>query len=210
VSDETISTEVGDTSANGDAPASSRRVAPVIVLVVAVVIAAFFVILIRAKSDSTESAYSPLIGKSAPALQTATLDGKSFDLQRRKGSWVVLNFFNSTCGPCVEEHPELVKFVDEQQASGGAEFYSVVWDDKNGETTGFFEANKVSWPVLLDENAEIAGAFGVSKVPETWIIDPNGYVVWHTISQLTDDSLTRCLNEQIAIYRQQPVTASCT
>jgi cytochrome c biogenesis protein CcmG/thiol:disulfide interchange protein DsbE len=168
---------------------------------------AFFVILIRAKSDNTESAYSPLIGKAAPAVRTTTLDGKQFDLQRRKGSWVVLNFFNATCGPCVQEHPELVKFVDEQQqASDGAEFYSVVWDDKTGDTVGFFEKNKVSWPVLLDENAQIAGAFGVSKVPETWIIDPNGYVVWHTISEQTDESLTKALNMQNAIYNQ-PVTA---
>ena len=35
-----------------------------------------------------------------------TLDDESFDLARRKGSWVVLNFFNSTCVPCVAEHPE--------------------------------------------------------------------------------------------------------
>ena len=213
MSDETLSTGMAPMGADetGGAPERSRRVAPIIVLVVTVVIAAFFVILIRAKSDTTESAYSPLIGKSAPSVQTKTLDGKSFDLQRRKGSWVVLNFFNATCGPCVQEHPELVKFADEQQqASGGAELYSVVWDDSTGQTVGFFETNKVSWPVLLDQNAEIAGAFGVSKVPETWIIDPNGYVVFRTISEQTDDSLTTCLNRQIAIYNQQPVPASCT
>lgn len=192
-----------------DGPERSRRVAPMVVLVVAVVIAAFFVILIRAKSDNSESAYSPLIGKSAPPVTTTTLDGKPFDLQRRKGSWVVLNFFNSTCGPCVQEHPELVKFAEQQQASGGAEMYSVIWDDRNGATADFFKTNKVSWPVLLDENAQISGAFGVSKVPETWIIDPNGYVVFRTIAEQTDESLTKSLNERMAIY-DQPITGGST
>ena len=37
-----------------------------------------------------------------------------FDLARRKGSWVVLNFFNSTCAPCKAEHPELVEFTEQQ------------------------------------------------------------------------------------------------
>ena len=207
MSDETPSTEV---NLVGDAvPQHSRRVAPVIVLVVAVVIAAFFVMLIRAKSDTTESAYSPLLGEPAPSVQTETLDGKTFNLQRRKGSWVVLNFFDATCGPCVQEHPEIVKFAETQRQAGGAEFYSVVWNNRNGETTDFFKSNPVSWPVLLDENAQLAGAFGVSKVPETWIIDPNGYVVWHTISEQTEDSLTGCLNRQMAIYDQQPVPDSC-
>jgi cytochrome c biogenesis protein CcmG/thiol:disulfide interchange protein DsbE len=188
----------------------SRRVAPLIVLVVALVIAGLFVVLIRGKASDAETAYSPLVGKPAPAVDTTTLDGQPFSLQRRKGSWVVLNFFNSTCGPCVEEHPELTRFAQEQQAKpDGAEFYSVVWDDKGGDTVDFFEKNPVTWPVLLDDTASITNAFAVTKVPETWIIDPNGYVVTHYISQLTDDRLTRCLNEQISVYAGNPPTNAC-
>ena len=183
-------------------PSSSRRVAPIIVLVVAVVIAGFFWILIRAKTDDTETAYSPLVGNPAPAVQATTLDGKTFDLQHRKGSWVVLNFFNVTCGPCVQEHPELVKFASEQEAKGtdGAELYSIVWDDRTGATADFFRDNEVSWQVLLDKTSDLAVKFGVAKVPETWIIDPNGYVVVHIISNLTDDGLTRRLAQEQAIY----------
>ena len=192
---------------------SGKRVAPVVVLAVTVVIAAFFVILINAKSGSTaDSAYSPLVGGPAPAVKTTTLEGKPFDLQRRKGSWVVLNFFNSTCGPCVQEHPEFVKFAGEQQTSGsiGAEMYSVVWNDIDGATANFFTKNKVTWPVLLDKNAEIGGEFGVAKVPETWIIDPNGYVVWHTISEITDDSLTKALSGLVTTYDAAATNGSAT
>ncbi|MCU1395384.1 MAG: ccmG [Ilumatobacteraceae bacterium] len=204
----------GDTAVPGG-PAgrtSTRRVAPMIVLVVAVVIGAFFVILIRAKNDSSDTAYSPLLGKPAPAVSATTLDGKTFDLSHRKGSWVVLNFFNATCGPCVQEHPELVKFAADQQALGsnGAELYSVVWNDLDGGTANFFRTNKVSWQVLIDKNADIAVKFGVAKVPETWIIDPNGYVVLRVITNLTDDELTRYLSIQQAIYNgaTTPTTAT--
>jgi hypothetical protein len=33
----------------------------------------------------------------------------------------------------------------------------------------------------------------VAKVPETWVIDPNGFVVIRLISATTDDQLTRLL-----------------
>lgn len=186
-----------------------RRVAPLIVLAVAIVIGAFFIVLARAKNDNSESAFSPLIGKPAPAITAATLDGKSFDLSRRKGSWVILNFFNVTCGPCMQEHPDLVKFQSEQAANGtnAAELYSVVWDDHDGGTADFFRKEHVAWPVLLDKNADIAVAFGVAKVPETWIIDPNGYVVTRSIAPLTDDELTRIYTRQVDIYNGTTVSS---
>ena len=189
--------ESGQPSSNPSAAAtSSRRVAPFIVIAVAVVLAGLFCILIGAKSGESDSADSPLLGRPAPVVKTTTLDGKPFDLQRRKGSWVVLNFFNSTCVPCVQEHPELTKFVDEQaKLSDGAEFYTVVWDDSRGAVQKFFADNGGTWPVLTDEDASISVAFGVAKVPETWIIDPNGFVVQRFIGGTTDDQLTRFIEQ---------------
>jgi cytochrome c biogenesis protein CcmG, thiol:disulfide interchange protein DsbE len=174
-----------------------RPVAPIIVLVVAVIVAGLFWILVSAKSgDPADTADSPLLGNPAPAVNATTLDGKPFDLQRRKGSWVVLNFFNSTCVPCVKEHPELVKFADEQaKLADGAELYTVINYDDESAVKAFFAKNGGSWPVLSDPDANISVAFGISKVPETWIIDPAGYVVQRAIVGLTDDDLTRLLEQ---------------
>jgi cytochrome c biogenesis protein CcmG/thiol:disulfide interchange protein DsbE len=185
-----------DTPSLGPEVSSPRRVAPFIVLGVTAVIAGLFYILIGAKTNEAETADSPLLGRPAPVVQTTTLDGKSFDLQRRKGSWVVLNFFNSTCVPCVQEHPELMKFATEQaQISDGAELYTVVWDDNRGAVQKFFADNGGTWPILTDDDARIEVAFGVAKVPETWIIDPNGFVVSRHLGGTTDDQLTRLVGQ---------------
>ena len=195
MSDDTTIHDVGD-SINADSPdaVTSRRRAPLIVAAVAVVLAGFFAVLIGAKTDEVATADSPLLGRPAPAVQTTTLDGQPFDLQRRKGSWVVLNFFNSTCVPCVQEHPELAKFVDKQaKLADGAEFYTVVWDDNRGAVQKFFADNGGSWPILADDDARIEVAFGVAKVPETWIIDPNGFVVSRHLGGTTNDQLTQLL-----------------
>ncbi|MGB3735397.1 MAG: TlpA disulfide reductase family protein, partial [Ilumatobacter sp.] len=116
-----------------------RRVAPWIAAAVLVVLGAFFVMLASASPDDGTVAESPLLGKPAPEAVGELDDGSVFDLSRRKGSWVVLNFFRADCVPCIEEHPELISFVDQQRAleRGGAEFYSVVVDDTREDVEEF-------------------------------------------------------------------------
>ena len=186
------------------ATARRPRVAPIIVLAIAVVMAGLLWILVGAKTGDDDTAATPLLDKPAPAVHTTTLDGKPFDLQRRKGSWVVLNFFNTTCVPCVQEHPELVKYAAQQAALGddAAELYTVSWSDQADNVRAFFRKNGGTWPVLTDQNASISVAFGVAKVPETWIINPDGIVVYRTINEITADSLSRAVAQQRAIYDQ--------
>ena len=172
------------------------RSVPYITGAVGAVLIAFLVVLAMAKSGDSESASSPLLGKPAPAVKSTTLDGGTFDLSHRKGSWVVLNFFNSTCVPCRQEHPLLVDFVKEQQASDNAvELYTIVNDDSDGAVTAFFETNGGKWPVVRDDDGAISVAFGVAKVPESWVIDPNGFVRLRIMGALTKGFLTARLDE---------------
>ena len=161
---------------------------------------AFIVVLVVAGPDSQTDADSPLLGNPAPAVVTTTIDDETFDLARRKGSWVVLNFFNSTCVPCRAEHPELLAFADAQKsAQQPAELYTVVNDDSDGAVKAYFDEHGGSWPKLRDDNGSIAVAFGVARVPETWIIDPNGFVRLRIAGKLTEG----LLDEQLAMLQGQ-------
>ena len=167
------------------------RVAPFVVIVVALVLGGLFVVLAGADAAKNETAATPLLDAPAPGAVGQFADGTPFDLARRKGSWVVLNFFTSTCVPCKQEHPELVKFADQQRGLGleGAELYTVVVDDDASAVEEFFADEGGDWPVVYDDDGRFAVAFGVAKVPETWIIDPNGVVRGRVISQVTAEFL---------------------
>jgi cytochrome c biogenesis protein CcmG, thiol:disulfide interchange protein DsbE len=168
-----------------------RRVAPFVALAVAVVLAGLFVVLAGSDTSTNETADTPLLDEPAPEAVGVGADGSSFDLARRKGSWVVLNFFTSTCVPCQQEHPDLVRFAEQQAALGddGAELYTIVYDDDRDAVEGFFATNGGEWPVVFDDDGSIAVAFGVSQVPETWIVDPTGVVRGRMISRVTADFL---------------------
>lgn len=167
------------------------RLAPWIALVVAVVLTGLMVILVRADpAERGASADSPLLGRPAPEAVGVLDDGRPFDLSRRKGSWVVLNFFRADCAPCIREHPDLVRFVEQQRALGddGAEFYSIVVNDTREDVEEFFERRGGDWPIVYSDD-QIDVSFGVSLVPETWIVDPSGIVRVRIISAVSTDTL---------------------
>lgn len=155
-----------------------RRIGPIVASAGIAVLVFLVVVFVVASGRSTETADSPLLGRPAPVVISTTYDDEPFDLSRRRGSWVVLNFFNSTCVPCKREHPELVKFHRAQQgdAGMGVELVTVVNDDDEDAVRKFFADNGGGWPIVRDDNSEISVAFGVAKVPETWIVSPTGIV----------------------------------
>lgn len=177
------------------------RMAPFVALAVAVVLAGLFVVLAGSEPSTNETAETHLLLRPAPAAVGELGDGGRFDLSRRKGSWVVLNFFTSDCVPCIQEHPDLVEFAEQQAALGvqGAELYTVVYDDNRSRVEAFFAENGGDWPVVYDDDGSIAVGFGVSKVPETWIIDPYGVVQGRIISRVTADFLS----QQLQLLREQ-------
>jgi len=182
-------------------PSTGRRLAPWIVLVLAVVMVGLLVVLVGADADRSETADSPLIGRPAPEAIGTLDDGSTFDLSQRKGSWVVLNFFDPDCIPCIQEHPDLVQFSEDQATLGadGAELYSVITRGTKEEIDEFFAERGGEWPQVYSDFDEFPVAFGVAAVPETWVIDPSGVVQLRLISKVTAEQLNTILQQ----YREQ-------
>jgi cytochrome c biogenesis protein CcmG/thiol:disulfide interchange protein DsbE len=193
-----------ESSAPVDASVKKRPFAPFVAGGVGVLLAVFLLMLAFADTSGSDSAESPLLGKPAPEVQSTLIDGGNFDLARRKGSWVVLNFFNSTCVPCRQEHPMLVDFAAEQKTSDDpVEIYTVVNDDSDAAVKAFFASNGGDWGKVRDDDGAISVAFGVAKVPESWVIDPDGFVRMRVLGALSDGFLTARLDELKRQYSGQ-------
>ena len=179
---------------------SRKRVAPIIASVVGALLVAFLWVLVTAEPNTADDADSPLLGQPAPSVVTTTLNDEEFVLANRKGSWVIFNFFNSTCVPCIAEHPELVAFNKRESLTANpAETYTVINDDNDESVRAFFAKNGGDWQKIRDSDGSISVAFGVAKVPETWVIDPNGYVRLRIAGMLTQG----LLDDQLAQLKAQ-------
>jgi thiol-disulfide isomerase/thioredoxin len=130
------------------------------------------------------------------AATVTNADGAPQSLAGFKGHPVVVNFWASWCGPCVEEMPSLSQLHKEYQKKG-IEFVGVGVDsDKN--IKAFLQKVPVSYPIYVAGfgGADLARAFGnnAGGLPYTVVIDAKGVVRSTKLGQIKPDELKRTLD----------------
>lgn len=128
------------------------------------------------------------IGSVAPDFTLADLDGNPIHLAELRGRPVIVNFWASWCGPCVEEFPLLREAVSEHAAEGLV-VIGIVFDDRSEAARGFMYRNGATWAAAMDPGQRVADAYGILSVPETFFIGRDGTVVARQIGQFSQPSL---------------------
>lgn len=165
-------------------PTTPSRLAFFMAVAAGVILVVFIAVL--ATSDGEAGfARSPLISEPAPPIVGDAVDGSTFDLDAERGRWVVVNFFSTTCVPCIEEHPELVAFDDQYSATGAASVVSIAFSDTSANVRDFFATNGGEWAVLAEDTGRHAISYGVAAVPETYLVAPSGIVTSKFIGGVT-------------------------
>lgn len=183
------------------APTGGSRTALVAAVVVAVLMALLVGVLATRDPSVERVTTSPLIGRLAPAIDGATLDGDPFRLADQRGRWVLVNFFATWCTPCLQEHPELVRFDEEHRERGDASIVSVLYDDEPEQARRVFEERGGEWPVVIDPEGAVGVAYGVARVPESFLLAPDGTVVQRLVGGVTATQLDDLLAQYEAAGR---------
>ena len=180
-------------------PHRGGRTALVSASIVGVVMVAFIALLATSETGERET-MSPLLDRPAPAAEGITIDGDEFSLDDWRGRWVVVNFFGTWCPPCIVEHPHLVEFHEAHAGSGEVEVVSIAFNDTRDDIEEFFAEYGGEWPVLsegVDGQSvnSVAIRWGVTGLPESFLIAPNGVVVYKFTGGVTFDGLQRILSQ---------------
>jgi peroxiredoxin len=113
-------------------------------------------------------------GDKAPDFTITTDNGRAVSIPNFGGKLLVLNFWASWCGPCVEETPSLSAFSDEYRNKGVVVLGVSVDQDPNAYQK-FVERFRPDFLVARDR--KIHEDFGTFIYPETYIIDSSGRVL---------------------------------
>ncbi len=128
------------------------------------------------KSMRGQEAASPLVGEPAPDITSTMLDGSPFKLQELYAENILLvDFWATWCGPCVQELPILIK-VAEQYADRGVRLYAINQGEDKETIQQFLDRNKWDLNVVLDQEGVTGTAYAVSGIPQLVIIDKQGKV----------------------------------
>ncbi|MFM7063863.1 MAG: TlpA family protein disulfide reductase [Actinomycetes bacterium] len=143
------------------------------------------------------------VGQLAPDVRLAYLDGGSQQLYELKGTPVVVNFWASTCAPCLVEMPALEQFAQAHQPgpdgtnpAGAVRVVGIAVADPEAAARKMVERTGVRFRNATDPQAAIFRVFGGTSLPRTVVLDANGVVRDIHSGALTADELTTKLQQQ--------------
>lgn len=111
-------------------------------------------------------------GQPAPDFNVA--DGStSIHLASYRGKVVLLNFWWSQCGPCIEELPSLEELHHDNPSIA---ILAVSIDEDPDSYTHFLVRHHMDLTTVRDPNQSAAKVFHTDMWPETYIIDRQGFI----------------------------------
>ena len=143
-------------------------------------------------SDSTQQAE---IGSPAPNVRLDFLGGDTAQLAEIAGTGtpVVLNFWSSTCAPCVNEMPAIETVS--QQVGDRMTIIGIDSQDTVESGEKMVEQTGVTYRNARDPQAQISTVFGALVLPRTVLIDGDGTVVAMHSGELNVETFTELLSE---------------
>jgi peroxiredoxin len=113
----------------------------------------------------------------APDFTLSDLDGKNVTLSKFRGKVVLLNFWNTWCGPCRAEMPSLNNLFLELKDKGLV-VLSISIDTSEEPVRAFISERKIVFPVLMDKKQKVyAKKYFLYGLPVTFLIDKKGIIV---------------------------------
>ncbi len=116
--------------------------------------------------------------------------GERHSLEDYKGKIVILNFWQSWCGPCLAEMPDFQK-VYEDLGENGEDVVILGVSSPNSEMNtryfqepldfegirDFMDEKGYTYPSLMDFEAELYSQYGIMAFPTTFVIKADGYLL---------------------------------
>ena len=128
----------------------------------------------------------PMIGQPASDVRIKTLDGSVFSLADARNKTILINFWSTTCPPCVEELPIFQRLQDNLSTRSDVDLLMIDLNDDLATLQNFVQSKKYTFRVLIDSSFASAQSFNVRYTPTTILIDRQGIVRVYKVGAFTN------------------------
>lgn len=130
-------------------------------------------------------------GKTAPDFSLTDLQGTAHRLSDYRGKVVVLNFWDTWCGPCRQEIPGFIA-LQKKYGPDGLQLLGVALGKEGVDRVKAYSSQAgINYPVLLlGTNNDLLGDYGgINSIPATFIIDRKGNIAGQHIGYLSQTAI---------------------
>ncbi|MBI2480822.1 MAG: TlpA family protein disulfide reductase [Planctomycetia bacterium] len=113
-------------------------------------------------------------------IEGTLVGGESFDWKAYRGKVVLIDYWATWCGPCIQELPNVKENYDKFHDKG-FEVVGISLDADSARLQRFLDEQKIPWACLFEDGAgwdhPMAKYYGVMGIPATMLLDRDGKVV---------------------------------
>ena len=138
-----------------------------------------------AQSDTTTITR---VGDRAPAFTCRTIDGKTIDISKLQGKIIMINFFATWCGPCLQELPVLQKNIwDKYKTNDNFQLIILGRQHTEAEVRKFVDSRKFTMPFAPDPERKIYSLYATQFIPRNVIIGKDGRIIFQSMGYTPEE-----------------------
>lgn len=129
-------------------------------------------------NESEEPVWSLQVGDRLPEFEVVLNNGDQVTTESLRGSDSVIVFFNTSCGDCRRELPEIQKLYDEcLRQNRPVRFICISREEGAASVAKFWEENNLTMPYSAQTDRRVYNLFASSGIPRLYEADKNLMII---------------------------------
>lgn len=134
-------------------------------------------------------------------VQVTTIDQKivDFDVLKKEGKVIVVNFWATSCTTCKKEMPKMIQMYQDFSSKGLDYLGVAMFYDDPEYVKNYVTAQKIPFNITWDESKKLDEKFGgILGTPTTFIIGKQGNIVKRYVGEVQWEDFYFSLNQALS------------